>query len=99
MKTIPVFMLFASSLMAQNSRPTGVRAFRDVASVLTSPRCLNCHVLGDSPLQGDDNHVHKMMVARGTDGRGTPAMRCSGCHQDSNVSASHAPPGVPEWRV
>lgn len=76
-----------------------VLAFRAVASVLTSPRCLNCHVPGDSPLQGDDNHSHAMNVKRGPDGRGTPAMRCTNCHQATNSSQLHAPPGRPDWRL
>ena len=40
-------------------------AFRTVASVLTSPRCLNCHSSYDGPLQGDDHHPHAMNVRRG----------------------------------
>lgn len=91
--------VFAQCSTAQEAREAGIRAFREVAAVLTSPRCLNCHVPGNSPLQGDDNHVHNMMVARGADGKGTPAMRCSNCHQESNVSTPHAPPGAGEWRM
>jgi len=40
-----------------------------------------------------------MKVARGTDGKGTPAMQCVACHQDSNVTTPHAPPGVSGWRM
>ena len=76
-----------------------VRAFSAVASVLTNPRCLNCHVPDDGPLQGDDNHPHTMNVKRGPDGRGTPAMRCTNCHQDTNSQFLHAPPGRPDWRL
>lgn len=76
-----------------------IRAFSAVASVLTSPRCLNCHVPNDGPLQGDDNHPHTMNVKRGPDGRGTPAMRCTNCHQDTNSQLPHAPPGRPDWRL
>jgi hypothetical protein len=89
----------AQSAEAQDAREAGIRAFRDVAAVLTSPRCLNCHVPGNAPLQGDDNHVHTMMVARGADGKGTPGMRCTNCHQESNVQTPHAPPGASEWRM
>lgn len=76
-----------------------IRAFSAVASVLTSPRCLNCHVPNEGPLQGDDNHSHTMNVKRGPDGRGTPAMRCTNCHQDTNSRYLHAPPGRPDWRL
>jgi len=76
-----------------------LRAFSIVASVLTSPRCVNCHIAGDSPLQGDSSLVHTMNVKRGPDGRGTPAMRCTNCHQDENSQQLHGPPGRPGWRL
>jgi hypothetical protein len=96
-----IFIFLAVSLFAQESaKETGIRAFRDIASVLTSPRCLNCHVPGDNPLQGEDNHAHNMKVARGTEGEGgSPAMHCANCHQDENVATPHAPPGTPGWRM
>ena len=76
-----------------------LRAFAVVASVLTSPRCVNCHVSGDSPLQGDSETPHNMNVKRGPDGRGTVAMRCTNCHQEENSPELHAPPGRPDWRL
>jgi hypothetical protein len=76
-----------------------LRAFSTVASVLTSPRCLNCHIPGDSPLQGDAGSPHNMNVKRGADGRGTPAMQCRNCHQDANSQQLHGPPGRPDWRL
>ena len=74
-------------------------AFREVATVLTSPRCLNCHVQGQSPLQGDEGRAHNMNVKRGDDGRGLAAMRCTNCHQSTNAEFAHAPPGAPDWRL
>jgi hypothetical protein len=76
-----------------------IHAFASVASVLTSPRCLNCHIPGDSPLQGDQQTPHTMNVKRGSDGRGTPAMRCTNCHQEQNSREAHGPPGAPGWRL
>jgi hypothetical protein len=87
----------ARELDAKNSE--SIRAFAVVASVLTSPRCANCHIPGDSPLQGDRSAPHNMNVKRGPDGRGTPAMRCANCHQNENSSTAHAPPGAPNWRL
>jgi hypothetical protein len=89
------------SLLAQDAqKQNGIHAFHDVAAVLTSPRCINCHVQSDHPLQGDDNHPHIMKVARGVDGTGgNPVMRCSNCHQESNTAQLHAPPGAPGWRM
>ena len=104
MKTTPtmVLILFSGiSLFGQDTHSkSGIRAFLDVAAVLRSPRCVNCHVPSDHPLQGDDNHVHIMKVARGADGAGgNPVMRCANCHQETNVAALHAPPGAPGWRM
>ncbi|HEX2665674.1 MAG TPA: hypothetical protein VHM93_22795 [Candidatus Acidoferrum sp.] len=101
----PLLLLFSAigekhHAFAQASNDDhSVRAFSAVASVLTSPRCLNCHVPDDGPLQGDDNHPHTMNVKRGPDGRGTPAMRCTNCHQDTNSQFLHAPPGRADWRL
>jgi hypothetical protein len=75
------------------------RAFEAVSVVLSSPRCANCHITGDAPLQGDDGHVHGMNVRRGTDGRGTAAMKCANCHQEVSLAAAHTPPGGPDWRL
>jgi hypothetical protein len=72
-------------------------AFLQVYRVLTSPRCQNCHPSGDSPLQGDDSHVHLQNVVRGKDGHGLTAMRCNTCHQATNLPGAHMPPGNPKW--
>jgi hypothetical protein len=106
---VTVLLSLIAILCAQNLAQTSngpesreqqsMRAFAAVASVLTSPRCLNCHVPGDSPLQGDTGTPHTMNVKRGPDGRGTAAMRCTNCHQDENASELHAPPGRPDWRL
>jgi hypothetical protein len=83
----------------ESKNSESIRAFAAVASVLTSPRCGNCHTPGDSPLQGDESAPHNMNVKRGPDGRGTPAMRCANCHQIENSLTAHAPPGAPDWRL
>lgn len=76
-----------------------VKAFRQVYSVLMSPRCMNCHPKGDVPLQGEDSHLHQMFPQRGTDGKGLYAMKCANCHQPENTSGLHAPPGNPNWHL
>jgi hypothetical protein len=81
------------------SSERGLAAFRSVTSVFMSPRCVNCHVPGDEPLQGDEGHAHIMNIKRGADGRGTPALRCRACHQTKNIATPHAPPGVADWRL
>lgn len=75
------------------------KAFLQVYSVLMSPRCMNCHPSGDSPLVGDDNHVHAQRVKRGTDGRGMYAMKCANCHMDQNQEGLNKPPGCPDWHM
>jgi len=76
-----------------------VKAFMDVYKVLMSPRCMNCHPAGDQPLQGDDSHKHIMNVQRGKDGKGVYALKCSNCHQPTNVAGLHTPPGNPKWQL
>src|ERR1700759_1684489 len=76
-----------------------VNAFIQVYKVLMSPRCMNCHPSGDRPLQGDDSHIHIMNVQRGTDGKGLYALKCSNCHQPTNVAGLHTPPGNPKWQL
>ena len=74
-------------------------AFLQVYKVFTSPRCQNCHPAGDSPLQGDDSHVHAQNVKRGKDGHGVYGMRCDTCHQTANLPGEHMPPGNPKWSL
>jgi hypothetical protein len=76
-----------------------LKAWEAIHSVLTHPRCLNCHIPGDGPLQGDEQRTHDMNVKRGIDGKGTPAMRCSNCHGDTNATTLHAPPGAADWSL
>ena len=76
-----------------------VQAFKSVYKVLMSPRCMNCHPAGDIPLQGDDNHLHNMAPKRGVDGKGLYAMKCSNCHQPTNVAGLNTPPGNPNWHL
>jgi hypothetical protein len=98
-----ILSLLACSLAAQTGeKPDAAAAraaFLQFYRVLTSPRCQNCHPAGDTPLQGDDSHVHLQNVKRGTDGHGVTAMRCDTCHQAVNVPGAHLPPGNPKWSL
>ncbi len=93
------FALATSQKNSAGKDAQSLQAFRAVASVLTSPRCLNCHVPGDGPLQGDDNHPHAMNVKRGIDGKGSAALRCRACHQTENTNILHGPPGAADWQL
>ena len=72
-------------------------AFMKAYPVFMHARCQNCHPAGDTPLQGDDSHVHDLLrLRRGADGNGVFAMRCSNCHQAANGPGPHTPPGAPQ---
>lgn len=75
-------------------------AFATIHDVFQHPRCRNCHIEGDAPLQFDESTLHTMGVARGPDGHGAPGLPCASCHGEANAPASygpHAPPGAPHW--
>ena len=71
-------------------------AFDTVISVLTSPRCINCHPTGDRPRQRDDQIFHLFNVTRGEDNHGGPIQTCDTCHHEENNEYSNVP-GAPHW--
>ena len=71
----------------------GLAAWQQVYSVLTSPRCINCHTATNHPQQGDDRHRHFANVVRGPEGKGVPALQCVTCHQGSNADSTGVPGG------
>ena len=93
----------APATAASAPRSEAVASFEVVRGVLQSPRCVNCHPVGDAPLQGDDSHPHLQYVRRGPEGRGVSTMACATCHGKANPPASFGalmPPGVStEWRL
>jgi hypothetical protein len=85
-----------------DARAEAVAAFATVQKVLQHPRCQNCHIPGDAPLQFDAGLPHAMAVVRGLDGHGAPGLPCSTCHNTVNPPVSfgpHAPPGAPSWNL
>ncbi len=76
----------------------GLAAWEQVYSVLTSPRCINCHTATNYPQQGDDRHRHFANVIRGPAGKGVPALSCVGCHQTVNADSTGVP-GGPDWHL
>jgi hypothetical protein len=70
--------------------------------VLQHPRCQNCHIPGEAPLQFDEGLTHSMNVQRGSDGHGPAGLECGTCHADQNPPASygpHMPPGALNWHL
>ena len=72
--------------------------FEEAGKVIQSPRCQNCHPVGQRPTQGDDMHPHLPLVVRGVDDQGAIAMRCITCHQTANFQPAGVP-GAPKWHI
>lgn len=80
----------------------GLVAFKTVQKVLQHPRCQNCHIPGEAPLQFDAGLTHAMNVQRGAEGKGAAGLPCATCHGSANPPASygeHVPPGAPNWHL
>jgi len=102
--SLVVAILFTGCLsrLAEERRQSGLAAFTTVQQVLQHPRCQNCHISGDAPLQFDAGLPHAMSIVRGADGHGAPGFHCASCHGEANAPASygpHAPPGAPHWAL
>lgn len=72
-------------------------AFETVATVLTHPRCSNCHPRDGVPTQTDAQRPHAMNISRLSAESGLP---CNTCHQTKNAEAigvPGGPPGAPHW--
>jgi hypothetical protein len=80
----------------------GLAAFETVRKVFQHPRCQNCHIPGDAPLQFDDGRTHGQNVKRGARGQGPAGLPCVTCHASRNPPASYGanmPPGAPNWHL
>jgi len=80
----------------------GLAAFETVRKVFQHPRCQNCHIPGDAPLQFDEGRTHGQNVKRGAGGQGAAGLPCATCHQSRNPPASYGanmPPGAPNWHL
>ena len=84
---------------ATNPKPAdGLAAWDSVYSVLTYPRCINCHTATNYPQQGDDRHRHFANVIRGPEGKGVAGLNCISCHQEKNSDATGVP-GAHGWHL
>jgi hypothetical protein len=72
--------------------------FTEAGKVLMAPRCVNCHPVGDRPLQSEAGRLHQPPVERGADGFGAATMRCATCHQGANFDPAGVP-GHPHWHL
>ena len=80
------------------SRAEGLAAWEQVYTVLTHPRCINCHTATNYPQQGDDRHRHFANVVRGPQNVGVPGLNCATCHQKENADGTGVP-GGPGWHL
>ncbi|SNR37215.1 hypothetical protein [Puniceibacterium sediminis] len=80
LKTVDEF----AGIESEAERSTAV--FQEVMKVIESPRCLNCHPRGDTPLQGDDMHPHMPPVQHGGADFGAPGLYCTTWHSAENVA-------------
>ena len=80
-----------------NDPKVGLAEWSRIESVLTHPRCLNCHTMTGYPRQGDAREPHMPGAARGPDGHGG-ASKCQACHSDGNQPFAGLP-GAPGWRM
>ena len=98
-------MLFASTLcacaapaVAADAKADSEQLFMQMHTVLTHPRCLNCHPKGDSPKQGNEARLHVPPMTRGPHDDGPPGTHCGTCHQSANFAPSGVP-GAPTWHL
>lgn len=106
MRTAIVILVALLAACSQRVDPEqqaqGLQAFATVEKVFQHPRCSNCHIPGDQPLQFDDQTPHTMGVVRGPKGEGAVGLPCASCHGEANLPASYgpnAPPGAPHWAL
>jgi hypothetical protein len=80
------------------TREAGLAAWQQIYSVLTHPRCINCHTATNYPQQGDDRHPHLFNVVRGPEDKGVPGLNCATCHQGANADSTGVP-GARNWHL
>ena len=84
--------------VTSTTHDAGIAAWQQVYSVLTTPRCINCHTATNYPEQGDDRHRHLFNVVRGPGGKGVPGLNCATCHQSANADSTGVP-GAANWHL
>lgn len=84
----------------------GLVAWDKIHTILTHPRCLNCHVGADHvPLWGTieaPGRIHGMAINAGESRIGVETLPCNACHQTSTRpnTVPHAPPHTGmDWRL
>jgi hypothetical protein len=95
---LPLHTAHADGLRIERDVVSGEAAWESVYSVLTSPRCINCHTASSYPQQGDDRRRHFANVTRGAVGKGVAGLNCASCHQEKNADPTGVP-GAHGWHL
>jgi hypothetical protein len=82
------------AMVSEVSRAEGLAAFEVVHEVLVSPRCANCHPVGDVPTVGDAWQPHPMGITRSSPEVGLP---CATCHRVEGLQRPRVPPANGHW--
>jgi len=93
MKRVSFVVLASLGLAHVAAGADGLAAWNKIYSVLTNPRCINCHTATNYPQQGDDRHRHFANVVRGPQDKGVAALNCASCHQERNAESTGVPGG------
>jgi len=86
----------------ENASDRSVALFEEMFLVIESPRCMNCHPVNNTPLQGEEMQPHQPPVVRGAADFGAPGMPCSTCHGSENVpytTGEGSIPGHEPWQL
>jgi len=97
LRTLLIVCMLIEGCTRSEAAPTTTALFDPIASVVTHPRCLNCHQ-DSSPRQTDARLIHRPLVVRGIDGHGAPTQQCQTCHQATNTGDGVVP-GVATWHL
>src|SRR4026207_2223905 len=65
--SVVALALVATAMAQQPDQARSIALFREAGKVLQSPRCLNCHPVGERPTQTDRMTPHMPLVVRGAD--------------------------------
>lgn len=91
-----IINLLASIAAAQTDSSNSVALFEQIYSVLSHPRCTNCHTVKEDLRAGNGQYQHLPPVPRGENGFGDESQPCSKCHRYQNTPTA---PGAVIWQA
>jgi hypothetical protein len=82
-----------NSIADQTARSSAL--FEEMFVVIENQRCLNCHPVGDVPMQGNMMTPHQPTVVRGVGDFGAPGRRSPTCYGAENVAVTTGESSIP----